>query len=805
MKPWKKLLLPALSLLLALGTACFAAACGSGKKTTKTVYTVTVVCGEPDVLEKIGVSLKTEDGNAVENGGPKTLTDGKASFSLPSATYRVALSNVPEGYQWDPAWVSEQNPNATVTLVPGVQKVEYVVTAVDEAGAPLAGALFSLLNESGETVASAETKDSGKATIKAPPASYTLRADLAPEGYTVTAFEGTMSESAPSKTVTFHALDKVAAFDEAFRGSWRAIGKEIALLINSTSLNFNSERLNAYAGEGGSLLFWAGADVYSLAPYGELDGALVLTLNGEETVLLPENGLPHIAVPPALEGTWVITGEDDNALETILLIGSTFTLGGTDGYIALYEENSEGASLVGVIETGANLGIYFMDYHSVTGALSVSGFDVPFTKGGAGTSTDPEVLTGLCGNYSYPLVATSRLVGGFNEQWTYGSVYLAYTAGAKDEDYTLIVTEYDLILTLEKTGADAEDTSAVLISWDKSSAVSNYVSFTLKANTQYTITVGNGKTSTKQLPPCTVTFTIAEGTVSAPQRQTIPSPFHGIWYDKTDDNDRLVITEGAFRWEDDTITWNGKAMELVGADSETLNASLDGKTWTFTRNEALLTATCGQETVEFSLLSENPKSAPIPGIYSGLWICENAPSGKTEYLYIVAYTATGIWPDIEYVDNGAFYWMGKAAVVTDASLYGLTIVMDDLVWEGSYSYNGTGAALTIKREDGSEQYIFSAPSQYVSDFSAIAGEWTADGYELKIAKDTFIFNQTLLAGSDGSVDEYGDPIVVPSRIVLVNNAVTFCVNGKFYQLATTGQTLTLTILNSGDTVTLTAK
>ena len=800
MKLCKKILFPVLSLLFALGIACFAAACGGGREKQNCVFAVTVACEDADALGSVEVSLKTEDGEAVENGGPKALTGGKATFELPSATYKVVLSGVPEGYLWDPAWVSEQNPNATVTLVPGVQKVEYVVTAVDEAGAPLAGALFSLLNESGETVASAETKESGKAIIKALPASYTLRADLAPEGYTVTAFEGTMSESAPSKTVTFHALDKVAAFDEAFRGSWRAIGKEVALLINSTSLNFNSERLNAYAGEDGAILFWAGSDVYTLAPYEGLEGALTLTLGDETLPLLPEKGLAYVAVPSTLEGTWTIADEEGGVLFTILLNGSTFTLGGTDGYITLYEDGEETARLIGIIETGEGGGVYFMTYDKNTGGLSVPGFEVPFFKSGAGTSADPEVLGALAGDYSYTLLATGQLAGGFSELWMYASVYLTYTAGSSDETYTLIVTNYDLIFEVARADADENDTHAVLLNWDKMGASSNYASFTLKANTQYNITISNSKTSTSELPPCKMTFSIHEGVEKAPAKHSVPASFHGIWYNKADDNDRLVITEGAMRWEDDTIVWGGKAMQLISAAGNVLTASLDGKTWTFTREEAVLTGTCGQETAVFSLLSKNPKSAPIPGVYSGLWICENAPSGKTEYLYIVAFTATGIWPEIEYLDNGAFYWMGRAAVVTEASLFGLTIVMDDLVWEGRYDSTAVGATLTITREG--ESYVFSAPSRYATDFSALLGDWAADGYQVHITKDTFIFNGVVLAGTDGSVDEFGDLIEVASKIVLIENSLMFCVEGRFYTLSKTGSVLTLTVLNTQTETTL---
>ncbi len=804
MKHFKKILLCSLALCLAIGTACFAAACGGGQKNIQ--YTVSVSCEDGDALEEVEVSLKTEGGAAVENGGPKALTDGKASFSLPSATYRVALSNVPEGYQWDPAWVSEERPNATVTLYPAVQKAEYAVTAVDEEGSPVAGVLFSLTDAEGKKAASAQTGADGKALLKAPLGSYTLCVDLTPEGYLAETFDGTMSANALSKTLTFTAFEPLSELPAPFRGSWHDLEGRVALLINSGALLYNGEPLGAYAGQDGEILFWAGDTAAHLKPYEKLGGTLLLEQDGRSTPLLPDDGLPYISVPAYLGGTWTISDEEGNAIHTLLFEGSTFTLEGTDGFVASYLDGGETESIVGIIETGDLAGIYFITYVKGTGGLEVPGFDLPFFKSGAGTSADPEVITDLAQEFSCQLIATSRDVGGFMQQWSYSTAYFTYTAGGEDETYTLIANDYDLLFTLTKTDAAEDDLSAVLINWDVNSATSNYVPFTLEAGTQYTITVTSGRTSSRRLDPCVMTFKVEAGAKEAPAPRIVPAHFHGIWYNKADDNDRITIMSGAHpAWESDVLLWGGDAMELISAQGDVLTVKRGEAVWTFTRDGATLTGQCGGESAVFSLLSSNPHSAPIPSAYGGLWMCDGSrsPSGKTEYIYIVPLTYEGVGDEAEIVDDGAFYWMGRAAVVTDASLLGLTIVMDDEVYSGSYNY-ATG--LTVSKEDGSESYVFTAPSQsqYVNDFSAIEGTWTAQGYTITAEKDGFVFNGTTLSGLDeGHPDEEGKPTEVASKVVLLEGKLTFCVEGRFYTLETNGDGLLLTLLNTGETFPLT--
>ncbi len=798
MKILKKLLLMTLPLCL-IAAVCLAA-CGR----EDIDYAVTVVCEQAEALENVQVTLKAEDGSAVENGGPKALTDGSAAFTLPAATYKVALSGVPENFLWDPAWVSEEKPNATVTLVPRTEETEYAVTALDKAGSPVAGVRLSLMDGAGNKAGSKETDGSGKASFSAPPATYTLSVDYMPEGYYTATNTYTMSADAPTQTLSFTKLSPADEIGEKLRGDWKDLGGTLTLSLEADALYFNDEALTAYAYEDG-LVFWAGSTVYMLAPPSLPLDVLTLTQGQRELLLTREAGLARLTTPAELVGTWT-PAEGETALS---FRANGFTYAGREAYIVYIptEKEANGAlRYYALYEDGtkepASPGYFTFDYFEDTREVFMPGCEAAFRKTGTGTANDPGVLERLAGDYSYTLSALldqSESGVGFNQSWMYEEYYLIYTAGKTDETYTLVVTDNELVLRMG-TGLDADGEFAeVLANWDANSATTNYVPLTLTAGCQYTIVLSNARRSAKELPPYTATFTIKEGAAAAPAPRTIDENFFGIWYNVKDENDRLVISHGSYPWEDDTAVWNGKVMGSPSCAGGTLTAALDGKTWTFTRDEAALTGVCGGETASFSLLSKNPHSEPIPAAYGGLWICsaEISPSHKTEYLYIVPYSYTGVYPEIEITDNGAFYWMGRAAIVTDASLFGLTIVMDDLVWEGLYDNSGT---LTVRHEDTA--YSFSKSSQYVNDFTPFMGEWKDASGELPVSikKDTFIFNGTLLAGSDGSVDEDGSLIEVASKIVSdgSGNRLLFCVEGRFYTLEKSDAGLLLTCLNAPD-------
>ncbi len=115
MKLFKRIMLAALALCMALGIVGIVTACGKSKP--KTVdYSVTVTCDEADVLTSVKVALTKESGEAVTGGEAKSLTEGKATFTLEEGTYKVVLSGYPETYEYAAATVSKASPNATVAL-----------------------------------------------------------------------------------------------------------------------------------------------------------------------------------------------------------------------------------------------------------------------------------------------------------------------------------------------------------------------------------------------------------------------------------------------------------------------------------------------------------------------------------------------------------------------------------------------------------------------------------------------------------------------------------------------------------------
>lgn len=126
-----------LSLLTLAVTAVFAACGGDGKKPQgpaddSIAYTVKVLCGETPA---VGTDVKISNGG-VDYGSGKTGADGVASFSLAPGDYVATLDpdTIPDHYELassDPITLTQQNPDATVTLV---RKFAYEVKLVRENG-----------------------------------------------------------------------------------------------------------------------------------------------------------------------------------------------------------------------------------------------------------------------------------------------------------------------------------------------------------------------------------------------------------------------------------------------------------------------------------------------------------------------------------------------------------------------------------------------------------------------------------------------------------------------------------------------
>ncbi len=115
MKMFKRIMLAALSLCMALGIVGLVAACGKSNA-KKIDYTVTVTCTETEALANVKAGLTTAEGEAVEGGEAKALTDGAATFTVLPGTYQVVLTGVPETYEYQPATLTETTTTATITL-----------------------------------------------------------------------------------------------------------------------------------------------------------------------------------------------------------------------------------------------------------------------------------------------------------------------------------------------------------------------------------------------------------------------------------------------------------------------------------------------------------------------------------------------------------------------------------------------------------------------------------------------------------------------------------------------------------------
>lgn len=80
-------------------------------------YTVTVTCGDAVVLANLKAALKTEDGLVAKGGEAKALDEnGKATFTITPGDYTVEITDVPDGYTWNEATMSETDPIAAIAL-----------------------------------------------------------------------------------------------------------------------------------------------------------------------------------------------------------------------------------------------------------------------------------------------------------------------------------------------------------------------------------------------------------------------------------------------------------------------------------------------------------------------------------------------------------------------------------------------------------------------------------------------------------------------------------------------------------------
>ena len=139
-------------------------------------------------LMGVEFSLLCEDGSILMTA--QTNQQGIATFEkVPFGSYRIVETRPLAGYYAtdaavevtiDGTFINSDEPLATITNIPN----EVVILKVDQAGNPLAGAEFALVDAFGETFATAVSDDEGKVCFtKIPYGSYTIVETKAPEGY----------------------------------------------------------------------------------------------------------------------------------------------------------------------------------------------------------------------------------------------------------------------------------------------------------------------------------------------------------------------------------------------------------------------------------------------------------------------------------------------------------------------------------------------------------------------------------------------------------------------------------------------
>ena len=416
-------------------------------------YTVTVTCTEEEALADIKVQLFVGETAATE---PTALTDGKVSFSLSPKTYTVKLIGMPEGYTYESASVTVENPAVTVALTPPSEPtpptppepetIEYSVAVTCDNQAVFTDLAVELHAEDG-TLAAGPLRITGSraAIFELAPATYTVSlSGIALKDFTYP--ETVLTADSPAATI---------------------------VLTQRPSTGDGSE-------DSPYLLEKLTGD-YEAAPQ------KVTTQQWGETVT---DYLP----------VYYSYTETKN---------STYTVTTDIGYLNLFLEDEEGESVFSWYESRAGkyetfsleAGKTYLLYAGVDEAnsdsfedgdkLTWSVYEGNARWAGEGTEEAPYVIRTLTGSYTVEIPAASDPASPMPE-----SVFFTYTA-AEGGDYTLTAAEDGLMLLITD-----EEGESVLEVTDSSAGEAE--AFSLEAGT-YLFYVG--ETSGMG---ATVTFTIAE-------------------------------------------------------------------------------------------------------------------------------------------------------------------------------------------------------------------------------------------------------------------------------------------------------
>ena len=175
--------------------------------------------------------------------GP-TDANGYARASVPFGTYVISESVFPDGFEasGDTSWtrtINDDTPNSTVTVTAvNVQKKGYIeVYKEDEDGSPLAGAVFTAVNQSTqESYTIGPTDSNGYAKVAVPYGTYDISESIFPDGFEAsgdTSWTRTIDNDTPNATVTVNAVNKkITGSLKVWKATTTGNGIELGWVVN---------------------------------------------------------------------------------------------------------------------------------------------------------------------------------------------------------------------------------------------------------------------------------------------------------------------------------------------------------------------------------------------------------------------------------------------------------------------------------------------------------------------------------------------------------------------------------------------
>ncbi len=218
----KRLVLFITALVILLGS--FAAFIGCGSDTVNADYSVTVLSPDEAPLSGISVTWKS----SAKSATAVTDDDGKATTTLPAATYTVSLSGYGEGLTYTSVSVGSSMRNITLTLEE--QQVKYTVTVIDKTGSPAANVTASWTDDE-KIVGTAVTDTNGVAECELDYGEYSVTLANLPSG---NIYDGAATVTGASPAARFELHDGVtAAYKVTVRSEGGLLFKKQPVMVYS--------------------------------------------------------------------------------------------------------------------------------------------------------------------------------------------------------------------------------------------------------------------------------------------------------------------------------------------------------------------------------------------------------------------------------------------------------------------------------------------------------------------------------------------------------------------------------------------